>query len=88
MNEITKLKEAVQIRKNLENKFMIEFGKKVKQKRLELGAKQEDISAIAGLGRTSITNIELGRQDPAFTTILFLAMALGCKATELIPDID
>ena len=47
---------------------------------------QEIVAGRVGLSRTSITNIEKGRQHVSLHLFLYLASAVGAHPTELLPD--
>jgi transcriptional regulator with XRE-family HTH domain len=49
---------------------------------------QADLAAAVGLTRTSISNIEKGRQKMLVHTFLDIARALGIEPLELLPRLD
>lgn len=53
------------------------LGKSIRAIRKMAGLTQDDLAQRIGLSRTSITNIELGRQAISETTINAIAQALG-----------
>lgn len=56
------------------------LGARIKTRREELGLRQEDLAASIGLSRTSVTNIERGRQR------LFLdQFAEICRVLQITP---
>lgn len=62
----------------------IELGKKIKNAR---GVRsQEDLAKACFLSRTSITNIEKGRQHLPLHTLYAIANALKIPIRELLPD--
>lgn len=63
-----------------------EFGKILKQKRSQVNLTQEDLAARIKLGRTSVTNIEKGRQQVSLEVLYDLARALGVEPKDLLPD--
>lgn len=81
------LKKAEELRQDAENNFLSTFGTNVRNKREGLDLKQEELARMIGLGRTSITNIESGRQDIPITRLMILCVALKCNPSELLPDI-
>ncbi len=46
---------------------------------------QEHLASVVELTRTSVTNIEKGRQAVQIHTLLLMAKALGVKASDLCP---
>jgi len=62
----------------------IELGKKIKNVR---GTRsQAELAKASSLSRTSITNIEKGRQHLPLHTLYAIANALEISVTELLPD--
>jgi len=70
------------------DRFYKEFGRLVREarERAEPKITQEHLADIVGLSRTSITNIESGRQHIPLHTLFALADAVGVKVGELLPD--
>ncbi len=50
----------------------------LKQIRQRLGLSQQDLAAIAGVSRQTISGVESGQYSPSTTVALRLAKALGC----------
>ena len=63
----------------------ISFGELVRKHRARLCLTQEGLGDKIGLSRTSITNIEKGRQHVALHQLFALARALKVPATALLP---
>lgn len=63
-----------------------QVGKRVHAARARLGISQEALAKLVFLTRTSITNIERGRQRMMLHTLLELASALRVPVTSLLPD--
>ena len=61
------------------------IGRAVRVKREERGWKQDDLAAKVGLLRTSITNLEAGRQRSPIHVIYAIAEALEIDPHELLP---
>lgn len=62
------------------------LGEKIKERREELGLSQQELSdKILKLGRTSISNIEKGRQFPPLSTIYELCRALDIDVQRILP---
>lgn len=55
----------------------IEFGSRLRIKRLSLGLSQAALAEKAGMERAHLTRIEGGKKAPRFDTMLRLATALG-----------
>ncbi|OGA48892.1 MAG: hypothetical protein A3F74_27705 [Betaproteobacteria bacterium RIFCSPLOWO2_12_FULL_62_58] len=69
-------------------RFYVEFGRSVRRQRErdDLGLSQEALAKRVGLSRTSITNIEKGRQQIPLHALYTFADALGVDPTSLLPD--
>jgi transcriptional regulator with XRE-family HTH domain len=70
---------------NLVDHLYVEFGRLVRQRRKEARITQLTLAKRVGLGRTSITNIELGRQHIPIHVLYPLAAALGTTPDKLLP---
>jgi transcriptional regulator with XRE-family HTH domain len=64
--------------------FMEAFGRAVRQLRHERGMTQAELAARLSLGRTSITNLEKGRQSPPLSLLPEIAGALGVDPLHLV----
>ena len=62
------------------------FGELVRKHRLEAGLKQEEVADRVGLARTSITNIEKGRQKVLLHQLYDLASAVSTTPASLLPE--
>jgi transcriptional regulator with XRE-family HTH domain len=62
-----------------------EFGLLLKAKRSQARLTQDEMALRVGLGRTSITNIEQGKQPVSLQLLYRLAEALGAAPHELLP---
>lgn len=63
-----------------------EFGRLVREKRVGLGLTQLEVAKRVGLSRTSITNIELGRQQLPLHMLYLFADAVESDPISLLPD--
>jgi transcriptional regulator with XRE-family HTH domain len=61
------------------------FGKLLAGRRTEAGMSQEAFAKAVGLSRTSITNIEQGRQPVSLHTLYSMADILGVETSDLLP---
>jgi transcriptional regulator with XRE-family HTH domain len=64
------------------------FGKRLRELRQKSGVTQHDLAQAAGLTDAYVSNMENGFAVPSLTTVLRLAVALGCKVTELVAVFD
>lgn len=64
------------------------FGKKLAEARKKQGLTQEKLAVASSLSRSSIANIESGRQAIPLHTLLLIANALKIPAAELLPQPD
>ena len=63
------------------------FGERVKKIRLQKGISQEKLAELAGLHRTYISSIELGKRNVSLQNIQALAFALEVSIHQLfIPE--
>lgn len=57
----------------------LEVGRLVRQARKARGLRQSDLADRIGLTRTSVVNLEAGRQEFRLTTMVMIMKALGIK---------
>jgi transcriptional regulator with XRE-family HTH domain len=69
-----------------QNAFYTEVGRRVRQARETAGLTQDTLATRVALSRTSVTNIEGGRQKMLLHTLWELAAALGVEPAALLPD--
>ena len=63
-----------------------EFGRLIRARREALRLTQDEVAGKVGLVRTSITNIEKGRQHVSIHLLYEIARVLGVAPAELLPD--
>jgi transcriptional regulator with XRE-family HTH domain len=63
-----------------------EFGRLLKKSRTEANLTQEALAKRVGLSRTSITNIEKGRQHINLHMLYVLSDSIGIRPSDLLPD--
>lgn len=61
------------------------IGQRVRQSRLEIRMTQGELAARAHVGRTTITNLELGNQQVPLHQLLSIADVLGVEFQQFIP---
>jgi transcriptional regulator with XRE-family HTH domain len=66
--------------------FYAEFGVRLKKARERASLTQKELAERVELPRTSITNIEHGRQRIALHQLVQFAAALGVETLELLPE--
>jgi transcriptional regulator with XRE-family HTH domain len=64
------------------------FGQLLARWRKRAGISQEKLGEVLGLTRTSVTNIERGRQPIQLHTLYAIADALGIEPTDLMPAVS
>ncbi|OFZ79441.1 MAG: hypothetical protein A2583_03075 [Bdellovibrionales bacterium RIFOXYD1_FULL_53_11] len=69
-----------------QGKFYEELGNRVTTAREKKGLSQQKLAELLGLSRTSITNIEKGRQPVDVHILVGIANTLGIALLKLIPD--
>lgn len=63
-----------------------EFGRLLRERRISKNLTQLEVAEKVGLSRTSITNIELGRQQVPLHMLYLFADAVGSDPQALLPD--
>lgn len=66
----------------------LDFGRKLKKARRTKKVTQSDLADRVGLTRTSITNIECGRQHVSLHMFLALSDAVGVQPETLLPKLS
>jgi transcriptional regulator with XRE-family HTH domain len=69
------------------NSIYAELGAIIRARRESTGMSQDVLASKVGLSRTSITNIERGRQSVLVHQLVSFAAALGVEPAELIPTV-
>ncbi|MBI5869643.1 MAG: helix-turn-helix transcriptional regulator [Actinobacteria bacterium] len=64
------------------------FGSEVRKQRESLGLSQEKFAEKAGIHRTYVSSIELGKVDPSLSVANKLAVALDVKLSEIIQSAE
>jgi DNA-binding XRE family transcriptional regulator len=68
-----------------ETQLYSQIGKRIKQRRIELGMTQTQLAETIGVLRTSITNIEAGRQKAPLHMIYQLCIVLSVEVATILP---
>lgn len=63
---------------------LLQFGRRVRARREELGISQERLAELAGLHRNYVGSVERGERNVALRNILRLAVALKADPGELV----
>jgi transcriptional regulator with XRE-family HTH domain len=61
------------------------LGANIQKSRRKLGISQDELARLVGLTRTSLTNIERGRQHPPIYTFCEIAERLNVDPSALLP---
>jgi len=64
------------------------LGERIRSAREQVGVKQDQLGQAVGLSRTSITNIERGRQGVQVYLLVRIAEVLGRPVVELLPSLN
>lgn len=64
------------------------FGERLRELRTKRGETTRSLADIAGMSYTYVNDLERGIKTPTLTTIVRLAVALRCKATDLVKVVD
>jgi DNA-binding XRE family transcriptional regulator len=65
--------------------FYERFGRRLREMRKGAELTQDQVASRLGVNRTTLVNIEKGRQRVALDQVIELANILGCDAAELLP---
>jgi len=68
------------------DQFYAEMGRRISTFRRKSNRTQDDLATSVGLTRTSLTNIERGRQRVLIHTIALIAEELSVDLVELVPS--
>ena len=77
------VRKIVKAKKSL---ILIEFAKKVRMRRHELGLTQEELAEAADFHVNYIGGIERAERNPSLESIIILAKALKQSPRDLMPD--
>lgn len=69
----------------MEKEFYTRFGQTLRKVRKAAGLSQEDLGKAVGLNRTSVSNIEKGRQKILLHTFSEVAQVLKAELRDLLP---
>ena len=67
---------------------MVRFGKRLRAVREKAGISQEKLAELAGLHRTYVSTVERGKKNISLLNIERLAVALGVRMADLMPDLE
>jgi DNA-binding XRE family transcriptional regulator len=68
--------------------FYTRLGELVRRRRRERHLTQEKLAELWNLNRTTVVNIEKGRQRISVHQVVVLANHLGCQVQDLIPQLE
>ncbi len=68
--------------------FYLKLAERIRKRREELRLTQADLADRAGVTRSSVANIETGRQAVLLHQFVGLARALDLRWDQLMPDVD
>lgn len=71
-----------------DKKFLRAVGQSVYLNRVRMGVSQEALAAAVGLKRTSITNLEAGRQNTSILRLRAISSALDSDLMDLLRGCD
>ncbi|MCB9065469.1 MAG: helix-turn-helix transcriptional regulator [Chitinophagales bacterium] len=69
-------------------KFYEEIGASIKKARTDASVSQDTLGGILDLTRTSIVNIESGRQRPSIFMLMHIAKFLNVNFCDLVPELS
>lgn len=82
---LNRIESMLRAEKVDDSSIYVDIGHKVKVQREKLGISQGDLASVTGLTRTSITNLEAGRQRTPIHVLCKIAGALNVKVSALLP---
>jgi transcriptional regulator with XRE-family HTH domain len=68
------------------DRFYVDFGRRVRAAREQQGLTQQALADTLGLTRSSVANIEAGRQRALLHMTAAVSAATGVPAADLLPD--
>lgn len=68
--------------------LLVQFGKRIRELRIQRGLSQEKFALLAGIDRTYLASLEKGKRNVALININKLAVALNISISELFQGID
>ncbi len=68
------------------HELYLQLGKRIRKARKEADITQTELASAIALSRTSVTNIESGRQQILLHTLYNIASVLGKDVVELLPE--
>jgi DNA-binding XRE family transcriptional regulator len=71
---------------NISNLLALSIGANLRKIRLRENLTQQELANMANVGRTSVTNIESGKQLPPVDLLYVIGAALGVRIEELLPN--
>ncbi len=77
---------SVSMKKIIPTNIKIEFGRRVRQMRLEKGLSQEELALSSGLDRSYVGGIERGERNVSLINISKIAQALELSPGKLFED--
>lgn len=72
----------------LEDSIYRLVGERIKKRRSELSMTQGELATGVGMLRTSIANVEAGRQRPPLHVLYQISQAIGLELKDLVPTTE
>lgn len=69
------------------DKFYVDLGKKIRVARNNVKMSQSELARIIGFNRSSVANLEAGRQRIALHLFILIAEVLHVESATLLPDV-
>jgi transcriptional regulator with XRE-family HTH domain len=69
------------------NKFQVELGNKIANKRKQKNYSQIEVALILGCSNMHISRIELGKAEPTLILLYKICSLLKCEITDLLPKV-
>ena len=65
--------------------YLVAMGKTIAAMRKKKGLTQLDLSLEAGVAKSYLAELEVGKRNPTISSLRKLALALGCDVRALLP---
>ncbi len=68
----------------MKNELLLELGAKIRLERMKRKMSQEHLAELANLSTSSLSEIECGKSNPGYLTLVGIAHALDLKPAQML----